>query len=203
MGSKYPKYSDVDREGFLAIVRVHVKNTAHVALIEFAYDIAHESHHGQTRHCGRHYIDHPVEVAIMAMKELGISRWDIIVLALLHDVLEDDLKFSRHAEIVQWFGSDMLVSMELLSKKTGKNVYSEIRARGTLRDYVVKLLDALHNLRTLHACPPDKQKAILRRAKDIYMPYTWMLGARFGDEGRAYCAYLAKEFGVFTENRVK
>lgn len=203
MKSKYPKYSDVDREGFLAIVRTCIKDVAHVALIEFAYDIAHESHQGQKRHCGRHYIDHPVEVAIMAMQELGISRWDIIVLALLHDVLEDDPKFSRHAEIVQWFGSDMLVSMELLSKKIGTDIFSEIRARGTLRDYLVKLIDALHNLRTHQVCPPDKQKAILKRAKDVYVPYNWMMGARFGDEGRKYCAYLAKEFSTFTENRVK
>ncbi len=59
------------------------------AILAAAHDIATRAHAGQLRRGGAPYIGHPVEVALILRDELGVSAYEVIAAALLHDAVED------------------------------------------------------------------------------------------------------------------
>ncbi len=56
--------------------------------IRQAFEFAKEAHKGMKRRSGEPYILHPIAVAKIAVKEIGLGRKSVIA-ALLHDVVED------------------------------------------------------------------------------------------------------------------
>ena len=56
--------------------------------IRKAFDLAVEAHKTQRRKSGEPYIYHPIAVAHIAAKEIGLGTTSIIC-ALIHDVVED------------------------------------------------------------------------------------------------------------------
>ena len=66
-------------------------NTPHrqkVELITHAFNFAHKAHYGVRRLSGEPYILHPIAVARICVKEIGLGSTSICA-ALLHDVVED------------------------------------------------------------------------------------------------------------------
>lgn len=57
-------------------------------LIRKAFDFANEAHSGVKRRSGEPYILHPIAVARIAAKEIGLGTKSVVA-ALLHDVVED------------------------------------------------------------------------------------------------------------------
>ena len=56
--------------------------------IKRAYFLAKEAHKGVRRRSGEPYIIHPIEVALIAVREIGLGKKSVVA-ALLHDVVED------------------------------------------------------------------------------------------------------------------
>ena len=56
--------------------------------VKRAFLLAKEAHKGVRRRSGEPYIIHPIEVAIIAVKEIGLGKKSVVA-ALLHDVVED------------------------------------------------------------------------------------------------------------------
>ena len=59
-----------------------------VEIITKAYNLAYEAHKGTRRRSGEPYIMHPLAVARIVSKEVGLGSTSISA-ALLHDVVED------------------------------------------------------------------------------------------------------------------
>lgn len=59
-----------------------------VELIERAYHLAKQAHNGVRRLSGEPYMMHPLSVARIVVKEIGLGSTSICA-ALLHDVVED------------------------------------------------------------------------------------------------------------------
>ena len=59
------------------------------ALVRRAYRFARDAHRGQRRRHGPDYIEHPVDVALLARGQFGVRDGEVLAAALLHDVLED------------------------------------------------------------------------------------------------------------------
>ena len=59
-----------------------------IKLIRTAFEFAREAHQGVKRKSGEPYILHPIAVAKIAAKEIGLGTKSVIA-ALLHDVVED------------------------------------------------------------------------------------------------------------------
>ena len=53
-----------------------------------AFFLAKEAHKGVRRRSGEPYIIHPIEVALIAVREIGLGKKSVVA-ALLHDVVED------------------------------------------------------------------------------------------------------------------
>lgn len=57
--------------------------------IDFAYDIAKESHRPQSRESGERYFEHPRAGHLIMLDELDLYDYDLLVSFLLHDTGED------------------------------------------------------------------------------------------------------------------
>jgi guanosine-3',5'-bis(diphosphate) 3'-pyrophosphohydrolase len=139
-----------------------------IARIEEAYVYSAEKHANQKRMSGEAYITHPLAVA-GAVVEWRMDS-DAIMAALLHDVLEDtgttkrelSDKFGREvAELVD--GLSKLDKMEFASyqESAAENFRKMLMAMARdLRVVLIKLADRQHNLQTMSAMRPDKQRRI-------------------------------------------
>ncbi|HYN53359.1 MAG TPA: RelA/SpoT family protein, partial [Methylotenera sp.] len=155
-----------------------------IALIWEGYRFAFKAHDGVIRKTGEPYITHPVSVAcILADLHMDVPT---ILAALLHDVVEDTPVTT--AEINAIFGQQVAELVDGLTKldKIEFQSASEAQAENfrkmllamsqDVRVILVKLADRLHNMQTLEAMKPDKQKRIAKETLDIYAPIANRLG---------------------------
>ena len=167
----------------------------HTQNLQKALDYSIEAHKEQFRKSGEPYIVHPILVA--AITAAITNDETMVIAALLHDVVEDTP--TTIEEIEDLFGKDVahLVSgltkidtirdSELIpSSSNEKLVVSALSFRKMLlasiedvRVLVVKLCDRLHNMLTLDALPPHKQKRIAEETLVVYAPIAHRLGISF------------------------
>ncbi|AIE75780.1 MULTISPECIES: bifunctional (p)ppGpp synthetase/guanosine-3',5'-bis(diphosphate) 3'-pyrophosphohydrolase [unclassified Synechocystis] len=146
----------------------------------FAYDL----HAQQRRKSGEPYIAHPVAVAGL-LRDLGGDE-AMIAAGFLHDVVEDtDISIEQ---IEALFGEETASLVEGVTKLSKFNFSSTTEHQAEnfrrmflamakdIRVIVVKLADRLHNMRTLDALSPEKQRRIARETKDIFAPLANRLG---------------------------
>jgi len=80
-----------------------------------AYDVAASVHESQFRRDGSPYFYHVTRVCKILIDELGVRDPDILIAALLHDVLEDSSELS--AEVLQYnFGPRVAQMVQTLTK---------------------------------------------------------------------------------------
>jgi GTP diphosphokinase / guanosine-3',5'-bis(diphosphate) 3'-diphosphatase len=159
-----------------------------LTVIEAAYKFASEKHQGQVRMSGEHYLEHPLQTA-MILAELQLDASSLAA-ALLHDIPEDTS--TPISEIESRFGPEIAklvdgtTKLGKVSLSTSVAKSSETQAENLrkmlvamaedLRVVFIKLADRLHNMRTLDALPPDRQARIARETMDIYAPLAHRLG---------------------------
>ena len=84
--------------------------------IRKAFNIALEAHRGVRRKSGELYIFHPLSVAIICAKDIGLGTTSIIC-ALLHDVVEDTEVTLEEIEAI--FGNKVARIIDGLTKISG------------------------------------------------------------------------------------
>ena len=152
-------------------------------LIARAYAFAERAHRGQKRMSGVPYFTHPAAVAEI----LAGWRMDDVTIAagLLHDTVEDtgvsreDLKREFGEETA--FLVDGVTKLGRLKYRGKENIAENMRKMilalsEDLRVVFVKLADRLHNMQTLAALPPAKQRRIALETDEIYAPLAYRLG---------------------------
>jgi GTP pyrophosphokinase len=155
-----------------------------IGRIEEAYHFSGNAHKGQFRDSGEPYISHPLAVAeILADWHLDTQA---LMAALLHDVMEDT-EVSKE-EISQRFGKPVAELVDGVSKLDKIEFQSHEVAQAEnfrkmllamardVRVILIKLADRLHNMRTLGAVPPHKQRRVARETLEIYAPIANRLG---------------------------
>ena len=153
-------------------------------LIRRAFAVAYWAHRDDRRASGELYITHPLEVAVIAARDIRAD--DVTVAAaLLHDTVEDtdlsieliEAEFGREiaqitdgvTKIGHVFGSHALARSENVRKLM-------LSMANDVRVILVKFADRLHNMRTLSSLPPEKQLRIATETHDLFAP----LAHRFG-----------------------
>jgi GTP pyrophosphokinase len=165
---------------FKLVKQFHPK--ADLKTLEQAYDRAKYLHRDQKRRSGEPYITHPLAVATI-LAELGMTP-DTLIAALLHDTVEDT-EYSLDA-LREDFGDEVAALVDGVTK-LDRVKYGEATAAETVRKMVVamardirvlviKLADRLHNMRTLHWMPAEKQEKKARETLEIYAPLAHRLG---------------------------
>ena len=157
---------------------------ANTDMIYIAYRLAKSAHTGQRRRSGAPYIDHPVQVARMACT-LSFDA-ETITAALLHDVVEDTAY--SYNDIKLLFGESVAELVDGVTKltKIKYNTHDEQQVENLrkmflamakdIRDVIIKLIDRLHNMRTLEYMSESKQREKSREVLEIYSPLAHRLG---------------------------
>lgn len=156
-----------------------------IALVEKAFHFSNQAHKGIKRRSGEPYILHPIAVATIAVKEIGLGTTSICS-ALLHDVVEDTDYTVE--DIENLFGTKIARIVDGLTKISG-GVFGEkaseqaenfrkllLTISEDIRVIMIKIADRLHNMRTLSSMPPAKQYKIAGETVYIYAPLAYRLG---------------------------
>lgn len=152
-------------------------------IIARAFKFAERAHAGQKRKSGEPYFTHPLAAAEI------LNEWHLdeatVAAGMLHDTVED--AGIGLENIKKEFGEDIAFLVDGVTK------LGRIKYRGTqgkienlrkmilalsqdLRVVFIRLADRLHNMRTLGALPPLKQKRIALETDEIYAPLAYRLG---------------------------
>lgn len=160
--------------------------------IQNAIDFATRAHQNQKRRSGEPYIVHPLLVSCIVAYFGGDEV--MVCAALLHDVVEDtDYTLE---DVRRDYGEDVASLVDGLTKivairaeelpssySNEKLVVAALSFRKMLitsvkdvRVLVVKLCDRMHNMLTLDALPPNKQRRISEETLVVYAPIAHRLG---------------------------
>ena len=156
-----------------------------VEIIKRAFEFAKEAHKGVRRRSGEPYIMHPIAVARIVSREIGLGSTSICA-ALLHDVVEDTDYTTE--DIEQHFGPRIALIVEGLTKISGGifGAQASLQAENfrkllltmseDIRVVLIKMADRLHNMRTLGSMAPNKRFKIAGETLYIYAPLAHRLG---------------------------
>ena len=149
-----------------------------------AYFLVKEAHKGVRRRSGEPYVVHPIEVALIAVREIGLGKKSVVA-ALLHDVVEDT-EYTVE-DIARIFTPKIASMVDGLTKMAGVfNADSSEQAEyfrkvlltlsDDVRVIIIKIADRLHNMRTLGAMPRNKQIKITSETIYLFVPLAYRLG---------------------------
>ena len=176
------------------------------ALIKDAYHFAEEAHAGQTRANGQPYLTHCVGTATIllemefspSMVAAGLLH-DVLIdtdtkAETLHEkfgdtvarFVEDVTKITALPQLARAdqtedeqkaFEAQAPMTQSKLTENLSEFLRKMLLAIGDdIRVIIIKLADRVHNMRTLNALPPARQKKIARDTLDVYAPLANRLG---------------------------
>ncbi len=168
---------------FLTLLKAYL-SPADVEYVLAGYRYSAHAHAGQTRKTGEPYITHPIAVAsILARLHMDVPT---LMAALLHDVVEDTgidsteigEKFGKQvASLVDGLTKLDKIQMQSATQTQAENFRKMLLAMSQdVRVILVKLADRLHNMQTLEAMRPEKQRRIANETLEIYAPIANRLG---------------------------
>ncbi len=153
-------------------------------LIRKAFNLAKDAHSEVRRKSGEPYIFHPIEVATIISKEIGLGPVSVAS-ALIHDVVEDS-DYTLE-DIDRLFGEEIARIIDGLTKISGVfdqdiSMQAEnfrkmlLTISDDIRVIIIKLADRLHNMRTMESMPQHKQLKIASETLYIYAPLAHRIG---------------------------
>ena len=174
-----------------AIAQHRALSAEETEFLRRAFQTAQKEHAPQKRNSGEPYFNHVFQTA------LTLAEWDMdtttIAAGLLHDTVEDTPY--KLETLKKEFGEEVSFLVNGVTKlghlkyrtsvKTEKDRVNQqaenlrkmiLAISEDLRVVFIKLADRLHNMRTLGAMPPLKQKRIALETLEIYAPLAYRLG---------------------------
>ena len=175
------------QDGFNALLNDYLKSNHRrkVERITKAFNFANQAHAGVKRRSGEPYIMHPIAVARIVCREMGLGSTSICS-ALLHDVVEDT-EYTVE-DIRDMFGDKISQIVDGLTKISGGIFGEQASAQAEnfrkllltmsddIRVILIKIADRLHNMRTLGSMLPAKQFKIAGETLNLYAPLAHRLG---------------------------
>lgn len=166
--------------------RKYIHDPISLTMIERAANYASVHHAGQFRRSGEPYMVHCNSVAyILATLRVGPQT---IAAGFLHDVIEDC--GISHDELAAEFDNEIADLVESVTKigtlqfkdkndpeyQAANHRKIFIAMAKDVRVIIIKLVDRLHNMRTLQYQPEASQKRIALETLDVYAPIAHRLG---------------------------
>lgn len=165
-------------------INSYITNKESLDLINLAYNYAEEKHKDQKRKSGEPYFVHLLNVAYELAKLKADPK--TICAGLLHDTIEDCGVTKE--EFIEKFGEEIYTIVEAVTKISNLKFTDEkeyqaanhrkimIAMAKDVRVILVKLVDRLHNMRTLQYMEPQKQQRIAKETLEVYAPIAHRLG---------------------------
>ncbi len=128
-------------------------------------------HANQKRDSGELFYSHPLAVAEMVSDYLFDT--DAIIIAILHDIVEDtDVTVEM---VKEWFGDNVakgvegLTRVKLYGKITSAEIIELLWRQGDKKTLLIKLCDRLHNMQTISAKSPPQIKKIVEETFKTFL----------------------------------
>jgi GTP diphosphokinase / guanosine-3',5'-bis(diphosphate) 3'-diphosphatase len=176
----------VQKDDLRQLLKICHDNLDHVddVLISRAFRLCYFSHEGENRASGEPFYLHPLEVAKIVASDLAIDD-ESVAAALLHDTVEDTSVTLY--DIQSLFGEVVAHIIDGVTKIAGVFESRDTKQAETfmkmllsmaedIRVVLIKFADRLHNMRTIHHLPREKQLKIATETMELYAP----LAHRFG-----------------------
>ena len=154
-----------------------------IALLEPVFQFAEKIHEGELRLSGESFFIHPVAVSLKLF-ELKLDPATIAA-GLLHDVAERSpgaLKLIRKnfGEEVA-FLVDGVTKVDRVEARGAERALESVRkmflaVAEDIRVVIIKLMDRLHNMKTLSYLPKEKQERIAQETLSLYAPLAERIG---------------------------
>ena len=177
-----------DHASFLGRFRLKV-TPKDLKRLDMAYDMAKYGHRNQFRESGERYFEHVRSTAIILVDELGVYDVELVMSALLHDMLEDSFLLKgdriemifgcRVAKITTEVSKPPKDDPRFVSPRQRLAFYHRQIKNGNWEIKLVKLADRLHNLRTLSGCSAEKRARKLAETKRHYLPLIRHLASEY------------------------
>jgi len=147
-------------------------------MIEKAYNVAKDAFRDEEREDGGRYFEHLRATALILIDYLRVRNHILIIVALLHDIVEDKPSWPIE-RIKREFGEEVALLLDYCTKPSKSDYPEEERLRVyhnrfeyAPRDFfLVKLSDRLHNILTIWNCSPEKIARKIEETKRCYLPY--------------------------------
>ncbi|MBX9889824.1 MAG: HD domain-containing protein [Amoebophilaceae bacterium] len=176
-----PKEVPLDNPASSALERIFMQRLLETdCLLDFtiareAIDMIKQVHKGQFRKSGELFYTHPLTVATILLTMTQDP--DTVLAALLHDVVEDtpvhlEQIAYQYGQRVAWL-VQKVTNVDPTGKKTKLTegeTHEQLAASSDAYAVMIKLADRLHNIRTLAAHLPAKQRHIAQETLDFYIP---------------------------------
>lgn len=175
--------NDLTIEDIIKKLKVNY-NEDDIEEIKKAYEFANIKHKNRKRLTGEDYIQHPLNVA-MILSDLHVDKTTVMA-SLLHEVMNNGE--TEEKELLEEFGSEItnivktistLNKLELPDDKDSSAIYLRKVLVGLSEDVrvlFIKLADRLHNMRTIWAVSPEKQKRKANETITVLIPIAHRLG---------------------------
>lgn len=178
------KFLEVTHDVLFESIKSYITNQDSLDLIEKAYNYAQEHHEGQFRKNQEPYFTHLCQVAyILSQLHVGPKT---IAAGLLHDVIEDcdvskkqltsdfDEEIATLVEAVTKIGNLKFKDEKEYQAANHRKIF--IAMAKDIRVILIKLVDRLHNMRTLQYMKEEKQVKIAQETLNVYAPIAHRLG---------------------------
>jgi guanosine-3',5'-bis(diphosphate) 3'-pyrophosphohydrolase len=159
-------------------------NEDELDLINKAYELALKEHDNSLAENGEYNISHSIKIAKVAAEEIGLGATSTIS-ALLHDVvIKTDITIEQ---VQETFGDTVKNLIEEYTKLSNLNTkridVNSVRFRNLfmtivddIRVIMLKLAHRIHDMRTIHDLPLEKQEVFVAETEHVYLPITHRLG---------------------------
>lgn len=147
-------------------------------LIEKAYNAAKDAFRDKEREEGGRYFEHLRATALILIDYLRVRDYILIIVALLHDIVEDNPSWTIERVRLE-FGDEVALLLDYCSKPSendyskeeGLRVYHARFEYAPRNFFLIKLSDRLHNMLTIWKCTPEKITRKIEETRRHYLPY--------------------------------
>lgn len=184
-----------DRASFMNRLRLKITPTD-LERLDYAYEMAKYGHRNQIRDSGERYFEHLRATAVILIDEIGVSDVEMIMTALLHDMLEDSFLLTtgrikltfgeRVATLVAAVSKPRRNDPRFKSKQDRHGFYFAQLKDSCVEAKIIKLADRLQNTRTLDACSAEKQSRKTKETVDVYLPLIQDVTLEYPDKGEYF-----------------
>jgi len=175
----------------LEVISKRDNRKLNMKLIKKAITFAKKWHGTQMRKTGDHpFYWHPLKVAEMVAERY--CKTDMIVAAILHDVVEDskcaveiiEKEFNeRIAQIVYRLTNKRFENGKCI-KLTLEETLDRLQEVGDTEALLIKQMDREHNLETIEGLKLDKQKKMAEESNDYFVKLIAIIGDKLGIHGK-------------------
>lgn len=177
---KYLLLREHNSESFATLIgKFYPKTDVRYKDIMRAYRCAKDAFRHVSRDGGERYFEHLRAVALILIEHLRVHDHQMIVAALLHDIVEDieewnfdrlNTEFGDHVSELVWWVTKPNVSG--FKNKLDRDRYynQQLHERAPRDAIIVKLADRLHNLVTMWEVTKAKRERKIAETENFYLP---------------------------------